>query len=223
MTVVRKMAFKISALVIRFSSAGNKEWAAGVAGEIDFIENDWKALAWAMGSLRVLLDRKPAPIRSLEDFEILKQKYVKSKRFMYFFLGSCGLQAFNCVRSFIGAHSYAMRIGFGMMAISWIVIGADSLLELRRSKKLRSSKDSCDFALLYRAELKRILRSFHSVTASIGKIAWVLILIGMAMTNLLSLDFLLFIILATLFGIFFAHRDVRQRLEQLDAFLATQD
>jgi hypothetical protein len=90
-------------------------------------------------------------------------------------------------------------------------------------KKLRSSKDSCDFALLYRAELKRILRSFHSVTASIGKIAWVLILIGMAMTNLLSLDFLLFIILATPFGIFFAHRDVRQRLEQLDAFLATQD
>jgi hypothetical protein len=98
MTVVRKMAFKISALVIRFSSAGNKEWAAGVAGEIDFIENDWKALAWAMGSLRVLLNRKSAPIRSLEDFEILKQKYVKSKRFMYFFWVPAG-----CKRSIVCA------------------------------------------------------------------------------------------------------------------------
>jgi len=60
MTLVRRAAVGISEKVVRRASPGNREWAEGLACEIGFIEGDWRALGWAIGSLRVLF-RGPPP------------------------------------------------------------------------------------------------------------------------------------------------------------------
>lgn len=44
MTLIRKLAIKISNEVVIWASPGSKEWAEGLAREVTFIESDWAAL-----------------------------------------------------------------------------------------------------------------------------------------------------------------------------------
>jgi len=67
MTPIRKLALGISARVVRWSSPGCKEWAEGLAREAVVIESDWAALRWSLGSTRVLLDRRAAPLTTLDE------------------------------------------------------------------------------------------------------------------------------------------------------------
>jgi hypothetical protein len=60
MTPVRKLALSISSRVVRWASRGCKEWAEAQARELAFIPSDRAALRWALGSTRVLLDRRAA-------------------------------------------------------------------------------------------------------------------------------------------------------------------
>jgi hypothetical protein len=80
MTTVRKLALKISTAVVKYSSPGCKDWAEGLLQETAFIENDWSALGWALGSTRILLDRREAPISSIADVSTAAQKFVEAKR-----------------------------------------------------------------------------------------------------------------------------------------------
>lgn len=64
MTLVRKLAVRTSSAVVRWASPGCKEWAEAQAREIEFIAGDWAALGWAIGSMRVALDRRTMPIGS---------------------------------------------------------------------------------------------------------------------------------------------------------------
>ena len=54
MTLLRRVAVWISNGVVRRASPGAKEWAEATAHEVEFIEGDWAALGWALGSVRVL-------------------------------------------------------------------------------------------------------------------------------------------------------------------------
>src|ERR1700723_576811 len=64
MTLVRRLAVRISAKAVEKAKPRCKEWAEGLAREIEFVEGDWRALAWAIGSLRVLLRNPPKPLRN---------------------------------------------------------------------------------------------------------------------------------------------------------------
>jgi hypothetical protein len=50
MTPIRRMAARLLAFVVRHTSSGSQEWANAMLRELDFIENDWAALFWALGS-----------------------------------------------------------------------------------------------------------------------------------------------------------------------------
>ena len=50
MTTGRRLALKILDTVVRFASPGAQDWAKAILREMDFIENDWTALLWALGS-----------------------------------------------------------------------------------------------------------------------------------------------------------------------------
>jgi hypothetical protein len=76
MTLARRLALTISDEVVRWASPGCKEWAEGLEHEAAVIESDWAALAWALGSTRVLLDRRAAPLRSLDEVPDAVQKLV---------------------------------------------------------------------------------------------------------------------------------------------------
>jgi hypothetical protein len=80
MTLVRGLAVGISSRVVRWASPGCKEWAEGLEREAAVIENDWAALGWAIGSTRVLLDRRPAALTSLDEVPAIAQKLVEMAR-----------------------------------------------------------------------------------------------------------------------------------------------
>jgi RecA-family ATPase len=80
MTMIRKLALKIATIVVRYASPGCKQWAEGLLQETDHIENDWSALEWALGSTRVLLDRREAPVRSMAEAMAVAHKFVAAKR-----------------------------------------------------------------------------------------------------------------------------------------------
>jgi hypothetical protein len=61
MNLVRSMAVGISHRIVRSAAPGCKIWAEGLAREVEFIASDWRALAWAIGSARMLLDRRGSP------------------------------------------------------------------------------------------------------------------------------------------------------------------
>ena len=50
MSAARKLASRLLRAVARLSSAESQDWANAMLRELDFIENDWAALFWALGS-----------------------------------------------------------------------------------------------------------------------------------------------------------------------------
>jgi hypothetical protein len=50
MSFPRKVATGLLRVVLRHSSDESREWAAAMLQELEFIEGDWEALFWALGS-----------------------------------------------------------------------------------------------------------------------------------------------------------------------------
>jgi hypothetical protein len=51
--------------VVRFAPVGIGEWAQALLWEKDFIESDWAALSWALGSTRILFTLPDTPFGEL--------------------------------------------------------------------------------------------------------------------------------------------------------------
>jgi hypothetical protein len=67
MTRLRKLAVKISNTVVRRSLPAYKDWAEATARELEFIESDWAALRWALGSWKMAASCQCAPVTSLSE------------------------------------------------------------------------------------------------------------------------------------------------------------
>src|SRR5580692_3580648 len=80
MSFVRKAADSTAGLVVRCASPGSKEWALAIERELASIENDWRALAWALSGTRVLFDTQPAPLPAIADLDAEVQKYADRRR-----------------------------------------------------------------------------------------------------------------------------------------------
>jgi hypothetical protein len=50
MSVTRRLALRLLHAVARHASPESQDWANAMLRELDFIENDWAALFWALGS-----------------------------------------------------------------------------------------------------------------------------------------------------------------------------
>ncbi|WP_162539365.1 hypothetical protein [Granulicella sp. WH15] len=50
-----------------------------MASELNSIENDWQALAWAFGGVRVLFSIQPSPLRSVADLDEEARKHAKRR------------------------------------------------------------------------------------------------------------------------------------------------
>jgi hypothetical protein len=81
MRPLRGLALQITQLVVTYASPGSKEWAEGLARELEFIEDDWSALRWALGSVRVLFNYRPAPIQSFAELTCAAEKFAERKRY----------------------------------------------------------------------------------------------------------------------------------------------
>jgi hypothetical protein len=54
MSLIRKAASRWLSLMTRYLPASGQEWASAVLREADFVEGDWPALLWALGSTLAL-------------------------------------------------------------------------------------------------------------------------------------------------------------------------
>jgi hypothetical protein len=50
MSAPRKLAVRLFRTAVRYVSGESQDWAKAMLGELDYIENDWAALFWALGS-----------------------------------------------------------------------------------------------------------------------------------------------------------------------------
>jgi hypothetical protein len=151
MTLVRRVAMKISDGVVRYASPGCKEWAEGLAREVEFIEGNWAALRWAMGSARVLFDRRGAPMTSLADVAARGQRFSESiSKGSYSTFCLLGLPYFLTL---LYARSWQERIGCGLVIVTSICLGIVGLLQQRKRQALRDTVG--DLTLYCKLELER--------------------------------------------------------------------
>jgi hypothetical protein len=184
MTPVRRVAMKVSGLVVRYASSGCKEWAEGLAREVEFIVGDWAAFWWAIGSTRVLLDRPEAPMTSLTDVRDGARRLSKSVRkrtsgypflFLYAFYSALKLMGYDALK-LTGAASLQQRIGYGLIAVAAICM-AITLLMRRRMQQAPQSADLGTWVLYYRTELER-QRDFYRSGVGMVSYATVILFLG---------------------------------------------
>jgi len=54
MSAIRRLASRLLGAAVRHSSSDSQEWVRAMLGELDYIESDWAALFWALGSARAI-------------------------------------------------------------------------------------------------------------------------------------------------------------------------
>ncbi len=139
---------RISRFVMRHASPSSKEWAEGLAREADFVESDWKALAWSLGSMRVLFSYREAPLRSFAELTKAAEKYAEAKRQSFGttnaqWISNLG-QTLSWSVCFFLARSWQDRIGYFLLTLGYVPI--DNLhtnpkpQRARRAGSLRSGK-----------------------------------------------------------------------------------
>jgi hypothetical protein len=155
MTLVRRVAMTISGAVVRYASSGCKEWAEGLAREAEFIEGDWSALRWAIGSIRVLLDRREATVSSLSEAAEKARHFLESVRrqnysYLLFFW-----QALMHVLRIFDAPSRQQRIGCVLVVLAATYIVIFSVLWPRMVQLPPNDEDAEAWAVYFRRELER--------------------------------------------------------------------
>jgi hypothetical protein len=160
MTLIRTVAMKISGVVVRYASPGCKEWAEGLAHELEFIDDDLAALRWAIGSTRVLLDRRDAPVTSAADIPVAARLLSQSLRKETNGCAILFVLACNGVLKLLSAGSLQQRVNCGLVVFGATYMGA-VLLMRRRMRQAPRTEDVGAWTLYYRTELER-LRDFYS-------------------------------------------------------------
>lgn len=232
MTLVRRFALKISNAVVRFASPGWKEWAEGSAGEVAFVKGDCAALGWALGSARVLLDYREAPIASLSDLTSAAEKYAASRcsgnstpiwiRFLpipIWFLISAD--------KFFHAANWPERAGCGLAMLGWIAVAISFFFEWRGRRPVPPPGDVAAVLRFYKTGLERVRDFPRSPRGWLLGFGMTAVFVGYALgqhdgiwshsifDGLLGLTWMgvMFLVLQGL-------RFNRRRLEQMEALLA---
>jgi len=156
MTLLRRLALRISTAVVKYASPGCKEWALGMLHETEFIESDLSAFTWALGSIRVLVIRREAPIHSLAEFSAMASEYVERKRTRTSY-SSPIMMLIQAVGKLTFARDSGDRIGCAMVLLASLSLGISQLLERRRLDRLLSA-DLDEELLLYKKELQAAFR-----------------------------------------------------------------
>src|ERR1017187_5629934 len=80
MTRLRKLAVKISDTVVRRCPLAYKDWAQATAWELEFIESDWAALRWALGSWKMAASCQNAPLASMSEVPRAARNFLRETR-----------------------------------------------------------------------------------------------------------------------------------------------
>jgi hypothetical protein len=127
--------------------------------EMDFVEGDWAALFWALGSATALLKHLEAPMSDPSAVLSKMQALVKKiRRRTLKGYAVCLFAIAGFVRFFFVFHNTLQRVG-SVLTVAALLYGVYQLYE-RRSRTLPSEPSPAACTDLYRAELAR-QRDFH--------------------------------------------------------------
>jgi hypothetical protein len=170
MSLLRGLALHISAAVVRYASPGCKEWAEGLAREVEFVQGDWAALGWALGSVRILFDYREAPVASLADLQAAAERFAQftRKRATYWVLGvSCLGWIPRFFFQSYRATNWLERTGCGVAVLGYTSLAIVVMIQWRHWLRVPPSDDVQAVLQFHKAELGRNLRS--------GRISWIAI------------------------------------------------
>jgi hypothetical protein len=153
MKLLRKTASEISSIVVRHASSGTREWAEAMAREVEEISGDWAALAWALGSLRVLADRRGAKSGAQPRRPALVE--------WTSWFSNASLCFFYAVCAF-AAHGWHARLGDILIALCWAYHGTSSVWTWIEESDAPTSYDPLATPRFYKARLERRLARYRT-------------------------------------------------------------
>jgi hypothetical protein len=136
MTIIRRKALETASWVVWLASPACREWAKGLEREVAEIESDWAALRWAIGGLRVVLDRRKPPIRSLAEVPEAAQVLVKQLR-----SGVVGVVLLSQTPMYVGDFfSYSKTVshceGCLLLVFGALIVGTVLVIDWRKTKHI---------------------------------------------------------------------------------------
>jgi hypothetical protein len=224
MTFIRGKALETASWVVWLAAPGCKEWAEGLEREVAVIESDWAALRWAISGLRVVLDRRKAPIRSLAEVPEEAQALVKQLRRGGVPVIVIGQAPMYIVDFFSYPKTVSHCLGCLMLMLGALMAVTILSIDGYRMKRLWKD-DAYDnplvCALLYRAELKRHLSRLRVQMLSLACLMAGMLLVesgsfwaGRVFRLLMTLFWVPFLL--TLYS---RRRNAARRIDELDALL----
>jgi hypothetical protein len=159
MTPLRKLAMKISNQVVCLASPEAKQWARATAREIEFIQSDWTALRWSLGSISILFTPQEAHLTDLAGVPAAAKKL--SKRMVlrtWFVCITAVVESLAFARSLHSIHAPATRPGYYLFVASLAYMAVQVLV--RRTRRIPSETVPTRQAALYRLDLQGE-RNYH--------------------------------------------------------------
>jgi hypothetical protein len=175
MTLLRRLALKVSGAVVRFASPECREWAEGLEREVAFIEGDWRALGWAIGSTRVLLDRCRTPVGVSSGARGRPSRMDMGWWWVMF------LQVSIAAMDFRTSAWMEDRIGWGLYGAGWLYWAVSSVLDWLWERSAPPVSDITATRLFGRARLERRLARYRSIRRWFPSLATIMICTGLVM------------------------------------------
>lgn len=184
--MIRRLASAILTAAVQCGSPGVREWGNAMLREMDFVEGDWAALFWALGSATALFRHLEAPMSNLSDVFSRTQALMKEiKKRTLVGYAACFLVIVAFGRFIFIFPSPLERVGSGLTVAATFYLVYQ--LHERRNRKLPFEVQSSACTAFYRTELER-QRDFHRGSWFWSRLVimipgYVLFLIGFAMAH----------------------------------------
>ena len=225
MTLVRRVAVAIPKMVMRHATPAALEWAAGIAREVEFVEGDWRALGWALGSVRILFDYQRPPFRSLAELHVVAEEFAQAKRKGNATWKWMWIYAAVYLDKVFHARSGMERSGDLLILLGWTLMSSDLYIEWWRRFMIPPCEDVEGLIRFYKVEMERVRDIPRSLMGWVGGLAITLICLGMPMEGLGGLSrswavFTAVMWVGSVLGFLLRRRKNRRLLEQLNGVLA---
>lgn len=224
MSYVRNTANRLAGLVVRYASSGSREWARAIESELDHIESDWRALAWALSGTRVLFSIEPGPLLTIADLDNEAQKYSDLRRHSM----NNGWLATNLPLLLLLAFApqFILNIPMGhdifssVVQLSGLLLLIPMLYVRTREPYVPDRDDSPGLVRFYVEELSAM--SSTSMTFWMFIVGALLMILGPELMAKAVWERAISLLLLPCLALFLAkHRNTRRRLGQVKALLAT--
>ena len=221
MTLLRRIAVRISQKAVEKAKPGCREWAEGLAREVAFIQSDWRALAWALGCWRVLLRNPPKPLGTPEEIARAGRIYAGNREHVPPMAALImATQVINFGLRASGHLSIAQRAGLAVAAVNAAYLAVVTWLETRMLPR-PDDMDDIAWIAFYRSELVRV-RDLYSGFGSLYRPAIVLWFAGLFLdAPQPSLTYCVFAVGAPIGGVALLNLVDRfqRRIDQVDSAL----